>query len=135
MAKKGLLATIFKAASDTEYVFDKESKTHVKDFVTSNLDYSRTVEAMEKIDRQIRDEKFDEADFSFQEKQYEDAKQSFWSHLKENSQSLFSGNFIDSVKNLRDDAARHLSWMLILLSFLSCLGLWMKRPSRLCWFR
>ena len=105
-AKNGLIATITKEAIDTEVTYGKESRSHVKDFVSENLNYVRSVEEMENVDKKIRDKKYDEADLAYQEKEYEDAKQSFWSHLKENSQTLFSRNFIDSVKNLADDAAR-----------------------------
>lgn len=105
-AKKGLLATLSKETREMEFTFDKNSKGYVREYVTANLDYSYSVEEMEQIDQKIRDKNFEEADFTTQERDYEDSKQSFWSHLKANSQSLFDGKFVESVKSMADDFAR-----------------------------
>lgn len=105
-AKRQLIDTIARAARELEYSFEKESKGYVKAFVSESLNYSHTVEEIDKIDREIREKNFEEADFSIQERNYESSKNSFWSHLKGNSQSLFEGKFIDSVKSMKDDFVR-----------------------------
>lgn len=112
-AKKQLIDTLTKAAKELEFVFDKGSRGYVKDYVTSNLDFSHTVDEIEKIDKDIRDKNFEEADFHMTEKDYEDSKQSFWSHLKANSQSLFEnkGKILDSAKELLADVKNDLKEM------------------------
>ncbi len=104
--KKDLINSIVNKADEMQYKFDRESKIHVKDFVVKNMNYSRSVDEMEADDKLIRDGKFDESDFADQTQEYEESKQSFWSHLKENAQGMFTGNFLDSAKNLFGDIAR-----------------------------
>lgn len=110
-AKKQLIDSLLKATRELEFTFDKNSKGYVRNFVTENLDYSHTVEEMNTIDKEIREKNFEEADFQTQERDYADSKQSFWSHLKANSQSLFEGKFLDSVKELKDDLVRDIKEM------------------------
>lgn len=104
--KKKLIETIIKEADELVFTFNKSSKGYVKTFTTETLDYSRSVEEIDKIEKEIRDKNYQDADFRHEEKEFEDSKQSFWSHLKANSQTLFEGKFIDSVKELIDDSVR-----------------------------
>ena len=113
-SKKVLIDSIAKESSEMEREFEKGSKLHVREYVEECLDYSHTVEEIDEIDKKIRTKNFEEADFSDHEKQFEDSVQSFWSHLRSNSQTLFEDkgkHFLDSVKTIKDDVVRDLKEM------------------------
>lgn len=101
--KQQLLDTISDTTKTKEDEFCKESKTFIKTYVSSSLDYSYNPEELAKLDDQIAKHNEETNRFAVQENDYVEAKSSMWSHLKENGQSLLKGNLKDSFKNMKED--------------------------------
>lgn len=95
-----LVESIRKETQDSVKNYEKESKTFIQTFSKESLVYEHTPEEIEKIDQTLAEEKEQEANYSSFERDYEGAKNSRWRNLKENSQNLFKGNFVDQVKSL-----------------------------------
>lgn len=101
--KQKLLDTLSETTKAKEEEFCKESKTFVKTYVASSLDYSYNPEELAELDEQIVRHNEEVNQFSSQESDYEEAKSSMWSHLKANGQSLLKGNLRESLTALKDE--------------------------------
>lgn len=95
--------TLSETTKAKEEEFCKESKTFVKTYVASSLDYSYNPEELAELDEQIVRHNEEVNQFSSQESDYEEAKSSMWSHLKANGQSLLKGNLRESLTALKDE--------------------------------
>ena len=98
--KLELLEKIRQNTQDSVKKYDKESKTYILGFVKEFLTYEHTTDELNSIDQTLSKQNSQEANFESVEKELEGAKNSRWKNLLENSQNLFKGNFVDSVKSL-----------------------------------
>lgn len=98
--KYTLVESIRKETQDSVKRFDKESKAYVQEYVSEALSYEHTPYEIEKIDQTLAEQYEQDANFASYERDYEGAKTSRWQNLVENSQNLFKGNFVESVKHL-----------------------------------
>ena len=101
--KQQLLDILSNTAKTKEEEFCKETKTFIKTYVASSLDYSYNPEELAKLDEQIAKHNEETNSFANQENDYAEAKSSMWSHLKANGQSLLKGNLAESIKNIKED--------------------------------
>ena len=101
--KQQLLDILSNTAKTKEEEFCKETKTFIKTYVASSLDYSYNPEELAKLDEQIAKHNEETNSFANQENDYAEAKSSMWSHLKANGQSLLKGNLKESIKNIKED--------------------------------
>lgn len=95
-----LVESIRKETQDSVKQFEKDSKSFIQTYAKESLVYERSTEEIEQKDQTIAEQNEQDANFELYEKEYEGAKNSRWRNLVENSQNLFKGNFVDSVKNL-----------------------------------
>lgn len=98
--KFALVERIRKATQASVNRYEKESGTFIQTYVKETLVYERSAEEIEKKDQTISEQNEQDANFSLYEREYEGAKDSRWRNLVENSQNLFKGHLVDSVKNL-----------------------------------
>ncbi len=107
-AKALLIDNLNKTASDSEYEFDKVSKTFVKSFVSANLNYRYEVEALENITETLHNQNVEERHFSIQEQGYEDSRNKISSNTKKNVKEIFKGEgkFLDRLGKMKDDFVR-----------------------------
>lgn len=101
--KQQLLDTLSDTTKTKEDEFCKESKTFIKTYVSSSLDYSYNPEELAKLDNQIAKHNEETNKFSVQESDYAEAKSSMWSHLKANGQSLLKGNLKETFRTMKED--------------------------------
>lgn len=101
--KKELIDRIADTSQKKEVEFEKASKTIVKGHVETNLDYSCSVEEIDKLDEEITNNRSEESGYSEREKAYADSKVSLLAHLKANGQSLLKGNIKEAFVALKDD--------------------------------
>lgn len=102
-AKQELIKTIEDQVSTSEREFEKASKVFIKNYVDEEIDYTHTHEEIDKFDEKFRSEHSEEHHFSDQEQDYEQSRANMWSRFKTNGQNLFKGNFIESLKCIKDD--------------------------------
>lgn len=107
-AKGILIDNLKKTSEDSEYEFDKESKSFIKSFISENLTFRYEVNALEKITETLHQENTEERHFSIQEKDYEDSKNKISSNTKKNIKEIFSGEgkFLDRIGKMKDDLVR-----------------------------
>lgn len=101
--KQQLLDALADTTKTKEDEFCKESKTFIKTYVSSSLDYSYNPEELAKLDNQVARHNEETNRFSVQENDYAEAKSSMWSHLKANGQSLLKGNLKESFRTMKED--------------------------------
>ena len=101
--KQQLLDTLFDTTKTKEDEFCKESKSFIKTYISSSLDYSYNPEELAKLDDQIAKHNEEENRFAAQKNDYVEAKSSMWNHLKTNGQSLIKGNLKESFKAIKED--------------------------------
>lgn len=104
--KQELLDTLSTTTKTKEEEFCKTSKSFIKTYVTSSLDYSYNPEELAELDEQIVKHNEELNSFSVQENDYEEAKNSMWTHLKANGQSLLKGNIKETLKTMKDDLVK-----------------------------
>ena len=95
-----ILSTTTKTKEDEFY---KTSKSFIKTYVASSLDYSYNPDELAELDEKIAKHNEEINKFDEQKNVYEDAKSSMWSNLKANGQSLLKGNIKETIKNMKDD--------------------------------
>ncbi len=95
-----LVESIRKDTTDSVRRFDKESKTFIQNYAKESLNYEHTPEEIDRIDTTLVEQNEQDANFAAFERDYEGAKNSRWRNFMENSQNLFKGNIVDSVRNL-----------------------------------
>jgi len=95
-----LVESIRKETSDSVRRYDKEAKTFIQTYAKESMDYEHTPEEIDKIDTTLVEQNEQDANFAAFERDYEGAKNSRWRNFMENSQNLFKGNIVDSVRNL-----------------------------------
>lgn len=100
-----LVESIRRDTQDSVRRFEKDSKAFIQAYAKDSLNYEHTAEEIEKIDQTLAEQHEQDANFASYERDYEGAKNSRWRNFVENSQNLFKGNFIDSVKNLATEWA------------------------------
>lgn len=107
-AKALLIDNLNKTAADSEYEFDKVSKSFVKSFVSANLNYRYEVEELEETNTKLHNENVEERHFSIQEQGYEDSKSKISSNTKKNVKEIFKGEgkFLDRLGKMKDDFVR-----------------------------
>lgn len=110
-AKALLIDNLNKTAADSEYEFDKVSKSFVKSFVSANLNYRYEVEALENITATLHSQNVEERHFSIQEQGYEDSKSKISSNTKKNVKEIFKGEgkLLDRLGKMKDDFVRDYS--------------------------
>lgn len=101
--KQELLDTLSNTTKTKEDEFCRASKTFVKTYIASSLDYSYNPDELAELDEQIAKHNEEINKFSTQESDYEEAKSSMWSHLKANGHSLLKGNVKETLKAMKDD--------------------------------
>ena len=101
--KQKLIDSIQFRADRLEAEYDKSSIVYAKEYVKKNIDYSHTYEEIEEIDREIWDKYAEEKSFYTDQKNYEDSRAGMWDRFKQNGQSLFKGDFLDGLRNIRND--------------------------------
>ena len=70
-AKAVLIDNLNKTAAESEYEFDKVSRTFIKSFIASNLTFRYDVEGLETVVARLHSENVQEQHFEVQEKGYE----------------------------------------------------------------
>lgn len=106
-AKKQELIAILRAhAGEREHAYDKDSRIHIRAFATEDLDYSYSREDLEKMDAELASRYSAEANYDVQEAGLETAKDTMWSHLRQHGSNLFSRNFREAARAMREDFAR-----------------------------
>lgn len=107
-AKALLIDNLNKTAADSEYEFDKISKSFVKSFVSANLNYRFEIEALENVTETLHNQNIEECHFSIQEQGYEDSKAQISSNTKKNVREIFKGEgkFLDRLEKMKDDFVR-----------------------------
>lgn len=110
-AKAVLIDNLSKTAAESEYEFDKESRTFIKSFIASNLTFRYEVEGLETVVARLHSENVEEQHFEVQEKGYEDSKNKFLTNIKRNGAEIFKGegSFKDRVSKMKDDLVRDYS--------------------------
>lgn len=109
--KAQLIDNLNNTAQESEYEYDKESQRFIKSDIISNMNYLYSVEELEKRTEELRMENIEESNFSNQQQGYENSKNNMFSNLKSNSQNLFKGGFLNSLKTIKEDLARDYSIM------------------------
>lgn len=107
-AKALLIDSLNKMATDSEFEFDKVSRTFIKSFISANLTFRYDVETLEKITASLHEENVEERHFAIQEQGYEDSINKIFSNVKKNGKEIFGGdgNFLDRLKKTKDDFSR-----------------------------
>lgn len=100
--KQKLIDTLTTTTNEMEEGFYGDSKDFVKTYV-SNLDYSYNPEELAELDEAIAKHNEEINDFGTQKNDYIEAKNSFWSNLKKNGQSLLKGNIKENIIAMKDD--------------------------------
>ena len=110
-AKAVLIDNLNKTAAESEYEFDKVSRTFIKSFIASNLTFRYEVEGLETVVARLHSENVQEQHFEVQEKGYADSKNKFFSNMKRNGAEIFKGegSFKDRVSKMKDDFVRDYS--------------------------
>lgn len=98
--KHELIENIRQDTADSVKRYDRESKAFIQTFMKNSLVYEYTSEKLETIDQEIAAQKEKDVNFATFERDFEGAKSNRWKNFVENSQNLFKGNFVESVKNL-----------------------------------
>lgn len=101
--KQQLLDKLSSTTKSKEEEFVRESKTFIRTYVSSSLDYSYKPEELAELDDQIAKNNEEVNRFTSQENDYEEAKSSLWSHLRENGQSLLKGKIKETLKTMKDN--------------------------------
>ena len=111
VAKALLIDNLSKTAAESEYEFDKVSRTFIKAFIESNLVYRYQVEGLETVVNRLHRENVEEQHFHVQEKGYEDSKNKFLTNIKKNSSEIFKGegSLMDRMSKMKDDLVRDYS--------------------------
>lgn len=105
-AKEQLIDNLNKKAQTSKYDYDRSSKAVIKSYVTDNLNYSHSVEELERRSEEIKKENMEKINFSFHKKGYEDSKNSILFHLKDNCQNLKKNGLFNSLKTMKDDFSK-----------------------------
>ena len=103
IAKSELLDTLIETSESKKDEFYKQSKSFVKTYVTSSLDYSYNPEELATLDEEIAKQNEEKNSFASKEKELADSKSSMWIHLKESGQSLLKGNIKENLKDIKDN--------------------------------
>lgn len=98
--KHELIEGIRQDTADFVKRYDRESKVFIQTYVKESLAYEYTSEKLETIDQKIAAQKEKDVNFASYERDFEGAKSNRRKNLVENSQNLFKGNFVESVKYL-----------------------------------
>lgn len=106
--KAELIDNLSKTAEDSEFEFERVSRSFIKSFVSANLIYSYKIEELEKIEKELLQENSEERNFSIQEKDYEDSKNRISSNAVKNVKDIFGGDgkFFDKLGRMKDDLVR-----------------------------
>lgn len=104
--KQELITTITELTSDRERDYGRDTRTHIRTFATTELNYSYDSEELDQLDDQVAAQHSTEANFSAQESGFEKAKGTMWDHLKTHGQNLFSGDFKHTLVAMRDDLVK-----------------------------
>ena len=104
--KQELIATIGDVAFERERDYSRDTRTHIRAFANTELDYSYDHEELDALDDQVAAQHSSEANFSAQESGFEKAKGTMWEHLKVHGQNLFSGDIKHALVAMKDDLVR-----------------------------
>jgi hypothetical protein len=104
--KQELITTITGLTSDRERDYGRDTRTHIRAFVATEMDYSYDSTELDQLDDQVAAQHSAEANYSAQESGFEKAKGTMWDHLKTHGQNLFSGDFKHTLVAMRDDLVK-----------------------------
>lgn len=104
--KQELITTITELTSDRERDYGRDTRTHIRTFVATEMDYSYDSAELDQLDDQVAAQHSVEANYSAQESGFEKAKGTMWDHLKTHGQNLFSGDFKHTLVAMRDDLVK-----------------------------
>lgn len=107
-AKAELIDNLSKTAEESEYEFERDSRSFIKSFVSANLTYSYKTEELEEITDALYRGNVEEHNFSVQEKDYEDSKNRISSNTVKNVKDIFGreGKLLDKLGKVKDDFVR-----------------------------
>lgn len=80
--------------------FEGESKEFIQEYVKESPIDEFSTEDLNNIAQEIAEQNKQNINYAVYEHNFEEAKNSRWKNLVENSQNLFKGDFVDSMKNL-----------------------------------
>lgn len=98
-----LITTIGENSSEHEVSFVRNSKTHIRNYVKNELDYSYDMQELDDLDDSVAAKYAEEANISAHEHGFEKAKGTMWNHLKSHGQNLFSKEFRQVITSMRED--------------------------------
>lgn len=98
-----LVESVRKNTTELVKKFERDSKPFIQNYVKDSLKYEHSAEEVGELDSKLVGENERNANYEVFEKDYEGAKSSRWKNLLENSQNIFKGNLVDSVKNLAEE--------------------------------
>ncbi len=104
--KTKLLVSLEKKSEEIDESYEKQSREHVKNYLDTQIDYSVESTRFNEIDSAQRDKNLQDVRYSEQEEIISDSKTKMWSHFKANGKSLFKGEFLESLKMLKEDIVR-----------------------------
>lgn len=106
LKKQELITTIADVTAERERDYGRDTRTHVRTFATTELDYSYDPQELDALDDEVAAQHSAEANFSAQESSFEKAKGTMWEHLKNHGQNLFSGDIKHTLTAMRDDLVK-----------------------------
>jgi hypothetical protein len=80
--------------------FEKLSNSYIKDFATNKISFSHTVEEIDVITSNIRNENAGNTDIKYRKEMLDESNSTMWENLANNGKSIFKGSVISSAKNM-----------------------------------
>lgn len=102
---KDLVGKIQSETQNAVKQYEKDSKTRVSSYAKEELVYKYTTEELESLNQDFTNQNSQKVNLGSYEKDFEGAKNSRWKNITENSQNLFKGNFVESIKELATEWA------------------------------
>lgn len=104
--KYALVESVEKDTKETMKRFERESKLFVLSLVKESVnEYNYSAEQLEQSDQTMTEQNEQDKNYTFYENDFIEAKRSKWKNLAENTQNIFKGNIIDSLKNMATEWA------------------------------
>jgi hypothetical protein len=99
-AKAQLIDYISFNAKKMKNDFEKSSNSYIKDFATNKISFSHTVEEIDVITSNIRNENAGNTDIKYRKEILDESNSTMWENLANNGKSIFKGSVISSAKNM-----------------------------------
>lgn len=98
--KTKLINNISSNAENMTNDFEKLSNSYIKDFATNKISFSHTVEEIDVITSNIRNENAGNTDIKYRKEMLDESNSTMWENLANNGKSIFKGSVISSAKNM-----------------------------------